>query len=351
MMRVLPTHPWHNTAFKQLWGMQTQNRLPGALLIDGIQNIGKLTLAIEFITALLCLNLNNTQTACGTCASCLALSKDDLSDKASQKEMLIRQSHHDSVIYCRKELNKQGKLSEMVRIDQVRAFCNALYKTSQSTKIGLLWYGDELNAESADSLLKTLEEPPKNTTIIILAHQKSNLPATILSRTQCVNIEPNQTQLALDWLVQKSTLELSVLKSLLLASHGAPLAVLKMINNNQHTQYQDWRTYLLNIANQADQVTQEKPDTSHQGLILGLSCLGDLLRQIIKQQSNNATEEAVLDNIANKAQARFLFALLDDVGRAIQLSHTPINLGLLLDNILIIWSHITRLAHYPKLTY
>jgi DNA polymerase-3 subunit delta' len=42
--------------------------------------------------------------------------------------------------------------------------------------------------------------------------------------------------------------------------------------------------------------------------------------------------------------------LLDDIYHAINLSKTTVNIKLLLDNVLIVWSHITHLKRYPQIT-
>ena len=56
------------------------------------------------------------------------------------------------------------KVSNEIRIKQVRAFCNALNKTADDLQIGLMFYADKMNISAANSLLKTLEEPRKNKT-------------------------------------------------------------------------------------------------------------------------------------------------------------------------------------------
>ena len=51
-----------------------------------------------------------------------------------------------------------------------------------------------MNMNAANSLLKTLEEPRDNTLIILLAHNSSALPATILSRCQTVHISTTYSE-------------------------------------------------------------------------------------------------------------------------------------------------------------
>ncbi len=54
-----------------------------------------------------------------------------------------------------------------------------------------------MNVNAANGLLKTLEEPRKNTLIILLAHNARSLPQTVLSRCQTIHINPTYEQT--DW--------------------------------------------------------------------------------------------------------------------------------------------------------
>ena len=55
-------------------------------------------------------------------------------------------------------------------------------------KVGILAPADSLNRFAANALLKTLEEPPPRTLLILVASEPSRLPATILSRCQRIQL-------------------------------------------------------------------------------------------------------------------------------------------------------------------
>ncbi|MDA9319762.1 DNA polymerase III subunit delta', partial [Candidatus Thioglobus sp.] len=63
--------PWHSSAHKKINKMIDQNHLPHALLITGVQKIGKFEFAQTLIQKLLC-----KDSSCGSCAVCLSLTKD-----------------------------------------------------------------------------------------------------------------------------------------------------------------------------------------------------------------------------------------------------------------------------------
>src|SRR6201985_423140 len=92
--------------------------------------------------------------------------------------------------------------SRQIRIEQVRERAKELALTSHQGgyKVGVLSPADVLNRFAANALLKTLEEPPRRTVLILVVTQPSRLPATILSRCQRVRIAAPERAQAVAWL-------------------------------------------------------------------------------------------------------------------------------------------------------
>jgi DNA polymerase-3 subunit delta' len=92
--------------------------------------------------------------------------------------------------------------SNQIRIEQVRELAQELALTSHQGgyKVGVLSPADVLNRFAANALLKTLEEPPRRTVLILVATQPSRLPATILSRCQRIRISAPSRADAVAWL-------------------------------------------------------------------------------------------------------------------------------------------------------
>src|SRR6267142_1246992 len=92
--------------------------------------------------------------------------------------------------------------SRQIRIEQVRELAQELALTSHQGgyKVGVLSPADVLNRFAANALLKTLEEPPRRTVLILVATQPSRLPATILSRCQRVRVSAPSRAEAVSWL-------------------------------------------------------------------------------------------------------------------------------------------------------
>ena len=94
----------------------------------------------------------------------------------------------------------EGK--QAIGIDQIRALVAEFSLTSYKGggKVAVVDPADAMTNNAANSLLKTLEEPPGDALLILIADRKGNLPATIFSRCQRIDFAvPDETE-ALAWL-------------------------------------------------------------------------------------------------------------------------------------------------------
>ena len=92
--------------------------------------------------------------------------------------------------------------SQQIRIEQVRELGEELSLTSHQGgyKVGMISPADMLNRFAANALLKTLEEPPPRTVLMLVVTQPSRLPATILSRCQRIRVAAPERSEAVAWL-------------------------------------------------------------------------------------------------------------------------------------------------------
>ncbi|OIR24033.1 hypothetical protein [Bathymodiolus thermophilus thioautotrophic gill symbiont] len=328
--------PWHKNAFATLKQMIDQNHLPHALLITGMPQIGKFELMQQLVGTL----INDDE----------IIRKDNIRQDLDMP-VLIRRSNYLNMIYCRAgELNPTTKnRSKDIRVDQVRAFCEGLNKTADKLQIGVIYYADQMNVNAANSLLKTLEEPRENTLIILLAHNAKNLPVTVVSRCQSVHISPAYDQETQAWIKQNIEHEEDFeVMQLLEATHGVPFKVIDDLAGDSFIHYQHWQDQLLNIA--IHPIMINKVEDFEGNEVAVLNCLQHLIIEGIRLKSLQHEGGLVeLNQIINMTKTDFLFKLLHDIQQAIRLSKTSVNIKLLLDNVLIIWSHITHLKTYPKI--
>ncbi len=178
MPREIPS--WLAPAREQLARMVRLERVPHALLIQDAPGAGGSQLALWTARLLLCV-ARATDRPCGSCAACASVTED---------------RHPD--------LTRLGLVEEskQIRIEQARELSADLALASHQGgyKVALIDPADALNWNAANALLKTLEEPPPRTVLILVAQQPSRLPATILSRCQRVRIRAPEREAALQWL-------------------------------------------------------------------------------------------------------------------------------------------------------
>lgn len=154
-------------------------RLPHALLLHEAPGAGGEWLAAWLAQLVLC--ERPAEAPCGRCTSCRRVSA----------------LQHPDLTWVRPLED-----SKQLRIEQVRELAGELALTSHGGgyKVGVLSPADALNSYAANALLKTLEEPPARTLLVLVASQPSRLPATILSRCQRLKVRAPTRSEALAWL-------------------------------------------------------------------------------------------------------------------------------------------------------
>ena len=149
------------------------NNLPNSILIHGLGGIGKRTFINTLIKDILKIEF-----------------KDNNLDHHLN---LFKNNTHPNIKVIEKEIdNKTGKIKSNITIDQIRRLKTFLNSTSiiqNSSKIVIVDSADYLNINSANSMLKILEEPKENTYIFLISNQISLLLPTIRSR--CLKIKFN----------------------------------------------------------------------------------------------------------------------------------------------------------------
>lgn len=124
--------------------------------------------------------------------------------------------------------------SRVIKIDQIRELNQALNLTShqQGWKVGLIWPAEAMNHNAANTLLKTLEEPPPATTVLLIADALSRLPATIISRCERIRLSPPTRSAALAWLVERHPDRTACERALAFTS-GAPLVAWTLLGEGE----------------------------------------------------------------------------------------------------------------------
>ncbi|MFZ1830426.1 MAG: DNA polymerase III subunit delta' [Candidatus Competibacteraceae bacterium] len=200
--------PWHDMPWRQIQQRRATGRLPHAVLLSGPVGLGKRIFAHRLARALLCEMPDAEGDACGQCRAC---------------RLFQAGSHPD---YRPVQPNEESKV---IKIDQIRDLCAFLSYTPQygGYKIALMEPADQININAANSLLKTLEEPPGDCLLLLVTAQPARLPATVRSRCQILPFSPPGLDIAMPWLQARAAVAGDLeIAALLEAAGGAPLAAL-----------------------------------------------------------------------------------------------------------------------------
>jgi DNA polymerase III subunit delta' len=169
--REIPWHPrfaagviGHDAALSQFMQSFASDKPHHAWMITGSMGIGKATLAYHLARAV------------------LAAGRD-----ASQVERWVHARAHPDLVVLERQLNDakpKKKLKSEIAVDDARSFIDFFARTSGSGgwRIGLVDAADDLNSESANALLKLVEEPPAKCLILLVCHAPSRVLRTLRSR-------------------------------------------------------------------------------------------------------------------------------------------------------------------------
>lgn len=168
-------------AVSQLQASLRNRRVHHAWLFAGPAGTGKETTARAFAAALLC--REEGEDACGTCASCQKVARGvhpDLVVVMPEAEAVARK------VLAREDLSRTP--SRDLKIDQIRRMEPTLHHAplEGGRRVVLLLQADSLNVPAQNAFLKTLEEPPAGTHIVLVADAGDALLPTIRSR--CVRV-------------------------------------------------------------------------------------------------------------------------------------------------------------------
>lgn len=210
----------HKEAWDQLNARRSQ--LPHALLISGQRGIGKFELAQRFADSLLCEKPTETMEACGVCPACGWQAQGNHPDFRLLQPDALGESEGEG-----SESSGKKKPSQQITIDQVRALDDFLHVGThrQGVRIVLIHPAEAMNRSTANSLLKSLEEPIASTLFILVSDEYDRLLPTIRSRCQSLPIPQPTAQRSEEWLVQAGVKEAA--RWLALAG-GSPLLAVEL---------------------------------------------------------------------------------------------------------------------------
>lgn len=177
-------------------------RLAHAYLFHGPEGVGKETAALEFAAALNC--ESGGLEGCGVCASCRMAAKIGHPDihllfpmprDTKPGEVAEIVAEHARAGYRESDFGRKAAIISVEAVlDGVVAQANQRPYTGP-WKVFIVADADAMTPEAANTLLKTLEEPPEATALILTTARPNALPVTVLSRCQRIQFRrlPHET--------------------------------------------------------------------------------------------------------------------------------------------------------------
>ncbi len=177
-------HPEAEAAFLAAF---TTGRLHHAWMITGPKGIGKATLAWRLARFLLATPEDDGGMFAAPAPTTLDI------DPANPVARRLLQLAEPRLFLLRRGPNeKETALSQTIAVDEVRRMKSffALSAADGGRRAAIIDSLDELNTAAANALLKLLEEPPANVTLLLIAHQPARLLPTIRSRCRELRLFP-----------------------------------------------------------------------------------------------------------------------------------------------------------------
>lgn len=230
---AVPLAPWLQTQLRSLLAQRGH-----AWLLSGPSGLGQFDLALALARAWLCEN-PTADGACGVCGSCHAVAVHTHADLcALMPETLSLALGWPLDEKTQDELDsKKRKPSKEIKVDAAREAVTFTQFTRSrgSTKVVLVYPAERMNAITANTLLKTLEEPPGAVKFILATEAAHQLLPTIRSRCQGHTMHWPAFDEALAWLAEQAGPEgkgnkspaAADLHTLLAASGGRPADALE----------------------------------------------------------------------------------------------------------------------------
>ncbi|MFK7865935.1 MAG: DNA polymerase III subunit delta' [Alphaproteobacteria bacterium] len=182
------------TEFLESWNHKRPHH---AWLLQGAQGIGKATLAFHIARFILHFGSNSVpEMGLGfTDQQTDALPNSlDIPEYSPLFDQLVKGAHNDFRYIAKLEDKTQ------INVDQIRELLHftSLTAGSGGWRIIIIDSANDLTNAAANALLKLLEEPPKNTMLLLIAHQAGRLLPTIRSRCRNLVLEPLQNNVIMD---------------------------------------------------------------------------------------------------------------------------------------------------------
>ena len=240
--------PWQAGAVASL--LAERSRWPHAVLLTGPRGIGKRALALCLARALLCETPRADGDACGSCASC---------------RYAAAGQHPDLRLVEPVSVDEDGNVTpqEWIQVDAIRSLIDWAQLTSHRrvAKVAVVVPAERMNAAAANALLKTLEEPPPATYLILVSAAPGRLPPTVRSRCRLVPAPRPTPAVAREWLAAQG-IAAGGAEALLAQAGGAPLVAQALADPAHQAERAAWLAGLATPSRLSPPALAERIDAA-----------------------------------------------------------------------------------------
>lgn len=324
-------YPWQHQQWQQIMRQRQQDRLAHALLFQGPAGTGKKQCASELAQAMLCKQPDQSGIACGQCDACHLVNAGTHPDLRLLKPTPPVTSTSSNPVLS-------------IKIDALRDMYRALSQTSQfgGYRVAVIEDADKMPTQAANSLLKTLEEPGRDTLLVLVSSHPQQLPVTIRSRCQSIRFQVPETEAALEWL---GTFATRHAQTALKLAHGAPL--LARDYAEEHAEQREFLVKALNASSSGEASIQYAQKLAQMPREYLLSWLFDWVSDLVRLKTIGSDAELVNEDQRKALEARArhahkdrVFGLQDQICELMKAEGIALNLQLLWENLLISWENL-----------
>lgn len=237
-----------------------------------------------------------------------------------------------------------GKAKKIISVQQIRLLINQVvqHPNIAENKVVIIKNADKMNTNAANALLKTLEEPPKNTIFLLIADQIEKLPITIRSRCAEFHFRTPDKEIGLQWLEQQG-LNTHTESYLMMASR-APLAALNLAGDNEIENLREIFSSINHLWARKKSSLELANDWKKYDFSIIFKHLNQFLYDLLKLKSlntNNVKSSTELfypvqsewsKKIAASTQIEHLFTTIEEFQSIQKLGESPVDKQLLLEN-------------------
>lgn len=317
----------HERPIQLLQRAIAQDKVVHSYLFSGNEGIGKNLVALQFAKALNCLEGDHRVDGCDRCSSCKKI------------------DHH-----LHPDVTRIEPEGQTLKVEQVREILSALaYRPYEGRRrVIILSAADRMAPHMSNTLLKTLEEPPLHTVIILIASSPRWILPTILSRCQSIRFNPLPTHLVSDWLRKERGLddeEAHLLASLSEGSPGKALEIREEISGIPREELLRGWIGSKSLTLEEKEVWIESLPQQREHLYLILEMAKTLLRDLVMMKTTaegfrliHSDLSEQMEAIAKRWDLSSLLKRMDALHRASQAVRINANTRLALEAMMLSWA-------------